>query len=99
MFKARFVTPHNLEFVGSVLGNDARVIMLSVGSKEYFLNKLLEKDSLKSMSAMLAENPSLSISTSSDIFPLRYATQIKMDPFLIGKGYLTSSDLKWTDSV
>jgi len=60
--------------------------MLSVGSMEYFLNKLLEKDSLKSMSAMLAKNSSLSISTSSDIFPLRYATQIKMEPFLYWEG-------------
>lgn len=60
--------------------------MISVGDKEYYLNNLLEEDSLENMSALIAENPSLGISTPTEFFPLKFVTQINLDPFIDWEG-------------
>lgn len=81
-FRAKFITPTGIEFVGWINGEGERLIVLHTKKHDIYLNRYLKKDCYEDLSRYLADNPQHNLTDPQDLFPIEFHTTINMEPYI-----------------
>jgi len=85
-FRALFKTPTGLEFQGSVTGKGDVAIGIYHNGRGYAANKAWPEASVAQLTQLIKDSPDLNISDLTQVLPLKFKTQVDMEPFVDWEG-------------
>lgn len=85
-FRATFTTVNGENLLGSIVGQGDLAIGIFRNGREYIANKSIKAMSVDFLAQLIKDSPDLHINDLGQLLPLKFQTQIGMDPFVEWSG-------------
>lgn len=87
-FRAKYFTLQGIEFVGFINGDKGHAFTIFRNNRGYAGNNSAKDISMAQMTQLLEDSVGLKITSPQDIFPLRFKTDINMEPYIDWEGVI-----------